>query len=125
MSLNAPEVDKIINIFGKANIFSFAVYDDISNEDLFILSKGIFIACKINHVALPKDFEKHITIIEMDEDEERALMFNRRPNTNLCIVLGGCKSRDIEFIEGLLIEGLSHLRIDAEFTGYYEVESNV
>ena len=125
MSLNAPEVDRIVDRFGKANIFSFAVYGDIANEDLFVLTKGIYVACMIKHIELPADFEKHITVIEMEEDEERAKMFNRQANTNLNIVLGGCHSKDIHFLEGLLTEGLSQLCIDADFIGYYEVESNV
>ena len=70
MSLNAPEIDRIVDRFGKANIFSFAVYDNIVEEDLFVLTKGIYIACMIKHIELPTDFEKHITIIEMEEDEE-------------------------------------------------------
>ena len=36
--MNPPEVDIIIDRFGKASIFSFAVYDDLT-EDLFVLTK--------------------------------------------------------------------------------------
>jgi len=48
--MNPPEVERVIERFGKASIFSFAVYDEISNEDLFVLTKGVYVACKVNGV---------------------------------------------------------------------------
>jgi len=123
--MNPPEVEKVIHKFGKASIFSFAVYNEISNEDLFVLTKGVYVACKVNNVDLPVDFEKYITIIEVEEDIERAMLFNRMPNTNLNIVLGGSLKNSVDFLIGLLQEGLEYMQVEAEFIGFYEVESNV
>lgn len=123
--MNPPEVEKVIHKFGKASIFSFAVYNEISNEDLFVLTKGVYVACKVNDVDLPVDFEKYITIIEVEEDIERAMLFNRMPNTNLNIVLGGSLKNSVDFLIGLLQEGLEYMQVEAEFIGFYEVESNV
>ena len=123
--MNPPEVDIIIDRFGKASIFSFAVYDELTNEDLFVLTKGVFVACKLHNVELPDDFERYMTIIEVEEDKERAMMFDRTPNTNLNIVLGGSLKKDIDFITNLLREGLEYMKVESEFIGFYEVESNV
>jgi len=123
--MNPPEVEVIIDRFGKASIFSFAVYDDLTEEDLFVLTKGVYVACKIHGIDLPDDFEKYMTIIEMEEDRERAMMFDRNPNTNLNIVLGGSLKKDVEFIINLLREGLEYMKVESEFIGFYEVESNV
>ncbi len=123
--MNPPEVERVIERFGKASIFSFAVYDEISNEDLFVLTKGVYVACKVNGVDLPEDFEKYMTIVEVEEDKERAMMFNRNPNTNLNIVLGGSLTESIDFLTGLLLEGLEYMKVKSEFIGFYEVESNV
>ena len=123
--MNPPEVEKVIHKFGKASIFSFAVYNEISNEDLFVLTKGVYVACKVNNVDLPVDFEKYITIIEVEEDIERAMLFNRMPNTNLNVVLGGSLKNSVDFLIGLLQEGLEYMQVEAEFIGFYEVESNV
>ena len=123
--MNPPEVERVIERFGKASIFSFAVYDELSNEDLFVLTKGVYVACKVNGVDLPEDFEKYMTIVEVEEDKERAMMFNRSPNTNLNIVLGGSLKESIDFLTGLLLEGLEYMKVKSEFIGFYEVESNV
>ncbi len=123
--MNPPEVERVIERFGKASIFSFAVYDEISNEDLFVLTKGVYVACKVNGVDLPEDFEKYMTIVEVEEDKERAMMFNRNPNTNLNIVLGGSLTESVDFLTGLLLEGLEYMKVKSEFIGFYEVESNV
>ena len=123
--MNPPEVDIIIDRFGKASIFSFAVYDDLTEEDLFVLTKGVYVACKIHGVDLPEDFERYMTIIEVEEDRERAMLFDRTPNTNLNIVLGGSLKKDVEFIINLLREGLEYMKVESEFIGFYEVESNV
>lgn len=123
--MNPPEVERVIERFGKASIFSFAVYDELSNEDLFVLTKGVYVACKVNGVDLPEDFEKYMTIVEVEEDKERAMMFNRNPNTNLNIVLGGSLTESIDFLTGLLLEGLEYMKVKSEFIGFYEVESNV
>ena len=123
--MNPPEVERVIRKFGKASIFSFAVYDELSNEDLFVLTKGVYVACKVNGVDLPEDFEKYMTIVEIEEDKERAMMFNRTPNTNLNIVLGGSLTESIDFLTGLLLEGLEYMKVKSEFIGFYEVESNV
>ena len=123
--MNPPEVERVIERFGKASIFSFAVYDELSNEDLFVLTKGVYVACKVNGVDLPEDFEKYMTIVEVEEDKERAMMFNRSPNTNLNIVLGGSLTESIDFLTGLLLEGLEYMKVKSEFIGFYEVESNV
>jgi len=122
---NPPEVDKIIDKFGKASIFSFAVYDELSEEDLFVLTKGVYVACRIQNLDLPEDFEKYLTIVEIEEDRERASLFCRTANTNLNIVLPSTFRNDIEFITGLLKEGLNHMKVESEFIGFYEVESNV
>ena len=123
--MNPPEVERVIEKFGKASIFSFAVYDELSNEDLFVLTKGVYVACKVHDVDLPEDFEKYMTIVEVEEDKERAMMFNRTPNTNLNIVLGGSLKESVDFLTGLLLEGLEYMQIQSEFIGFYEVESNV
>ncbi len=123
--MNPPEVERVIEKFGKASIFSFAVYDELSNEDLFVLTKGVYVACKVNGVNLPEDFEKYMTIVEVEEDKERAMMFNRSPNTNLNIVLGGSLTESVDFLTGLLLEGLEYMQVKSEFIGFYEVESNV
>lgn len=123
--MNPPEVEVIIDRFGKASVFSFAVYDELTNEDLFVLTKGVYVACKIHGVDLPDDFERYMTIIEVEEDRERAMMFDRTPNTNLNIVLGGSLKKDIDFITNLLREGLEYMKVEAEFIGYCEVKSNV
>jgi len=123
--MNPPEVERVIKKFGKASIFSFAVYDELSNEDLFVLTKGVYVACKVNGVNLPEDFEKYMTIVEVEEDKERAMMFNRSPNTNLNIVLGGSLTESVDFLTGLLLEGLEYMQVKSEFIGFYEVESNV
>ena len=123
--MNPPEVDIIIDRFGKASIFSFAVYDDLTEEDLFVLTKGVYVACKIHDVNLPEDFERYMTVIEIEEDKERAMMFDRSANTNLNIVLGGSLKKDVEFITNLLKEGLAYMKVESEFIGFYEVESNV
>jgi hypothetical protein len=123
--MNPPEVERVIERFGKASIFSFAVYDELSNEDLFVLTKGVYVACKVNGVDLPEDFEKYMTIVEVEEDKERAMMFNRNPNTNLNIVLGGSLTESVDFLTGLLLEGLEYMKVKSEFIGFYEVESNV
>lgn len=123
--MNPPEVERVIEKFGKASIFSFAVYDELSNEDLFVLTKGVYVACKVNGVNLPEDFEKYMTIVEVEEDKERAMMFNRNPNTNLNIVLGGSLTESVDFLTGLLLEGLEYMQVKSEFIGFYEVESNV
>jgi len=123
--MNPPEVERVIEKFGKASIFSFAVYDELSNEDLFVLTKGVYVACKVNGVNLPEDFEKYMTIVEVEEDKERAMMFNRSPNTNLNIVLGGSLTESVDFLTGLLLEGLEYMKVKSEFIGFYEVESNV
>jgi len=123
--MNPPEVERVIEKFGKASIFSFAVYDELSNEDLFVLTKGVYVACKVNGVDLPEDFEKYMTIVEVEEDKERAMMFNRSPNTNLNIVLGGSLTESVDFLTGLLLEGLEYMQVKSEFIGFYEVESNV
>lgn len=123
--MNPPEVERVIERFGKASIFSFAVYDELSNEDLFVLTKGVYVACKVNGVDLPEDFEKYMTIVEVEEDKERAMMFNRSPNTNLNIVLGGSLKESTDFLTGLLLEGLEYMKVKSEFIGFYEVESNV
>jgi len=123
---NPPEVNKIIDKFGKASIFSFAVYDEISDEDIFVLSKGIYIACRINNSDLPEDFEKYLTIVEAKEDRERASLFCRTANTNLNVILGGSfVKKDVEFLAGLLKEGLDHMKVENEYIGFFEVESNV
>ena len=123
--MNPPEVERVIKKFGKASIFSFAVYDELSNEDLFVLTKGVYVACKVHGVDLPEDFEKYMTFVEIEEDKERAMMFNRSPNTNLNIVLGGSLTESIDFLTGLLLEGLEYMKVKSEFVGFYEVESNV
>jgi hypothetical protein len=123
--MNPPEVEVIIDKFGKASVFSFAVYDELTNEDLFVLTKGVYVACKIHGVDLPDDFERYMTIIEVEEDREKAMMFDRTPNTNLNIVLGGSLKKDIDFITNLLREGLEYMKVEAEFIGYCEVKSNV
>lgn len=123
--MNPPEVERVIEKFGKASIFSFAVYDELSNEDLFVLTKGVYVACKVNGVDLPEDFEKYMTIVEVEEDKERAMMFDRTPNTNLNIVLGGSLTESVDFLTGLLLEGLEYMQVQSEFIGFYEVESNV
>lgn len=123
--MNPPEVERVIDRFGKASIFSFAVYDELSNEDLFVLTKGVYVACKVHDVDLPEDFEKYMTIVEVEEDKERAMMFNRTPNTNLNIVLGGSLKESVDFLTGLLLEGLEYMQVQSEFIGFYEVESNV
>jgi len=123
--MNPPEVERVIEKFGKASIFSFAVYDELSNEDLFVLTKGVYVACKVHGVDLPEDFEKYMTIVEVEEDKERAMMFNRNPNTNLNIVLGGSLTESVDFLTGLLLEGLEYMQVQSEFIGFYEVESNV
>ena len=123
---NPPEIELMINKFGKESVFSFAVYSDMSDEDLFILTKGLYVAIKINsNVVLVDDFEKHITVIETKEDSEMASLFGRVANTNLNIALAGSFKDDSNYISDLLKEGMDYMQVENEFIGFFEVESNV
>ena len=123
---NPPEIELMINKFGKVSIFSFAVYSDMTDEDLFILTKGLYVAIKIySNVVLVDDFEKHITVIETQEDSEMASLFGRVANTNLNIALAGSFQDDSNYISDLLKEGMDYMQVENEFIGFFEVESNV
>ena len=123
---NPPEIELMINKFGKVSIFSFAVYSDMTDEDLFILTKGLYVAIKINsNVVLVDDFEKHITVIETQEASEMASLFGRVANTNLNIALAGSFQDDSNYISDLLKEGMDYMQVENEFIGFFEVESNV
>jgi hypothetical protein len=120
------EVKEIVAKYGKASIFSYAVYSEITDEDLFVLTKGLFVALACHgEIVLGEDFEKNMIIIEAKEDKETASMFNRTENTNLNVVLGGCFKKYIDFIQKLLLEGLLYMQVECEFIGFFEVESNV
>ena len=89
--INSPmEVKDLVNKYGKASIFTYALYSDITEEDIFVITKGLYVALRCNDsIVLPKDFEKNMLIIEAKEDKEKASMFGRVENINLNIVLGG------------------------------------
>jgi len=89
--LDSPiEVNDLINKYGKASIFTYALYSDITESDIFVITKGLYVALRCaDSIVLPKDFEKNILIIEAKEDKEKASLFGRIENTNLNIVLGG------------------------------------
>ena len=125
--MNRPEeVEILVNKYGIASIFTFATYSDISEEELFILTKGLFVALKVNsEVELVNDFEKNMVIIESEESEDIAKIFNRRQNINLNIVLGGSFKKHENFIRYLLDEGLEYMKVDSEYVGFCEVESDV
>tara|TARA_B100000900_G_C20571400_1_gene713392 strand:+ start:1305 stop:1682 length:378 start_codon:yes stop_codon:yes gene_type:complete len=125
--MNRPEeVEMLVDKYGIASIFTFATYSDISEEELFILTKGLFVALKVNsEVKLVNDFEKNMVIIESEESEDIARIFNRRENINLNIVLGGSFKKHENFIRYLLDEGLEYMKVDSEYIGFCEVESDV
>lgn len=125
--MNRPEeVVMLVDKYGIASIFTFATYSDISEEELFILTKGLFVALKVNsEVELVNDFEKNMVIIESEESEDIAKIFNRRENINLNIVLGGSFKKHENFIRYLLDEGLEYMKVDSEYVGFCEVESDV
>ena len=120
------EVKAIVDKYGKASIFSYAVYSEMTDEDLFVLTKGLYVALACHgEIVLGKDFEKNMIIIEAKEDTKTAAMFNRVENVNFNIVLGGCFKKHTKFIEKLLLEGLNYMQVECEFIGFFEVESNV
>lgn len=125
--LTSPmEVKDLVNKYGKASIFTYALYSDITEGDIFVITKGLYVALRCNDsVVLPKDFEKNMLIIEAKEDKEKASMFGRVENTNLNIVLGGCFEEHFEYIQHLVLEGLQYMQVECEFIGFFEVESNV
>lgn len=125
--MNRPkEVERLVNKYGIASIFTFATYSDVTEEELFILTKGLFVALKVNsEVELVTDFEKNMVVIETEEPEDVAKIFNREENINLNIVLGGSFKEHEKFIRHLLNEGLEYMRVDSEYVGFCEVESNV
>jgi|TARA_B100000085_G_scaffold284483_1_gene317693 hypothetical protein len=120
------EVKAIVDKFGKASIFSYAVYSEMTDEDLFVLTKGLYVALACHgEIILGDDFEKNMIIIQAKEDVKTAAMFNRVENVNFNIVLGGCFKKYTDFIEKLLFEGLMYMQVECEFIGFFEVESNV
>jgi len=120
------EVKAIVDKFGKASIFSYAVYSEMTDEDLFVLTKGLYVALACHgEIILGDDFEKNMVIIQAKEDVKTAAMFNRVENVNFNIVLGGCFKKYTDFIEKLLFEGLMYMQVECEFIGFFEVESNV
>jgi len=125
--INSPmEVKDLVNKYGKASIFTYALYSDITEEDIFVITKGLYVALRCNDsIVLPKDFEKNMLIIEAKEDKEKASMFGRVENINLNIVLGGCFEEHFEYIQHLVLEGLQYMQVECEFIGFFEVESNV
>lgn len=125
--LTSPmEVKDLVNKYGKASIFTYALYSDITEEDIFVITKGLYVALRCNDsIVLPKDFEKNMLIIEAKEDKEKASLFGRVENTNLNIVLGGCFEEHYEYIQHLVLEGLQYMQVECEFIGFFEVESNV
>lgn len=125
--LTSPmEVKDLVNKYGKASIFTYALYSDITEGDIFVITKGLYVALRCNDsVVLPKDFEKNMLIIEAKEDKEKASMFGRVENTNLNIVLGGSFEEHYEYIQHLVLEGLQYMQVECEFIGFFEVESNV
>ena len=66
-----------------------------------------------------------MVIIESEESEDIAKIFNRRQNINLNIVLGGSFKKHENFIRYLLDEGLEYMKVDSEYVGFCEVESDV
>ncbi len=125
--LTSPiEVKDLINKYGKASIFTYALYSDITEGDIFVITKGLYVALRCNDsIVLPKDFERNMLIIEAKEDKEKASLFGRVENTNLNIVLGGCFQEHYEYIQHLVLEGLQYMQVECEFIGFFEVESNV
>ena len=125
--MNRPkEVKRLVDKYGIASIFTFATYSDIGEEELFILTKGLFVALRVNSdVELVKDFEKNMVVIESEEPEDVARIFNREENTNLNIILGGSFKKHESFIRYLLHEGLEYMKVDSEYVGFCEVESDV
>ena len=125
--LDSPiEVNDLINKYGKASIFTYALYSDITESDIFVITKGLYVALRCaDSIVLPKDFEKNILIIEAKEDKEKASLFGRIENTNLNIVLGGSFEEHYEYIQHLVLEGLEYMQVQCEFIGFFEVESNV
>lgn len=120
------EVKDLVNKYGKVSIFTYALYSDITESDIFVITKGLYVALRCNDsIVLPKDFEKNMLIIEAKEDKEKASMFGRIENTNLNIVLGGCFEEHFEYIQHLVLEGLQYMQVECEFIGFFEVESNV
>ena len=121
------EVKDLVNKYGKASIFTYALYSDITESDIFVITKGLYVALRCNDsIVLPKDFEKNMLIIEAKEDKEKASLFGRVENTNLNIVLGGCFEEPfISYIQHLVLEGLQYMQVECEFIGFFEVESNV
>ena len=120
------EVKDLVNKYGKASIFTYALYSDITEGDIFVITKGLYVALRCNDsIVLPKDFEKNMLIIEAKEDKEKASMFGRVENINLNIVLGGCFEEYFEYIQHLVLEGLQYMQVECEFIGFFEVESNV
>ena len=120
------EVKVIVEKFGKASIFSYAIYGKMTDEDLFVLTKGLYVALAYHgDIVLGEDFEKNMIVIQAKENKETAAMFNRVENVNLNIVLGGCFKKYTKFIEKLLLEGLMYMQVECEFIGFFEVESNV
>lgn len=120
------EVKDLVNKYGKASIFTYALYSDITESDIFVITKGLYVALRCNNsIVLPKDFEKNMLIIEAKEDKEKASLFGRVENTNLNIVLGGCFEEHFEYIQHLVLEGLQYMQVECEFIGFFEVESNV
>lgn len=120
------EVKDLVSKYGKVSIFTYALYSDITEEDIFVITKGLYVALRCNDsIVLPKDFEKNMLIIEAKEDKEKASMFGRVENTNLNIVLGGCFEEHFEYIQHLVLEGLQYMQVECEFIGFFEVESNV
>jgi hypothetical protein len=120
------EVKDLVNKYGKASIFTYALYSDITEEDIFVITKGLYVALRCNDsIVLPKDFEKNMLIIEAKEDKEKASMFGRVENINLNIVLGGSFEEHYEYIQHLVLEGLQYMQVECEFIGFFEVESNV
>ena len=125
--LTSPmEVKDLIHKYGKASIFTYALYSDITEGDIFVITKGLYVALRCNDsIVLPKDFERNMLIIEAKEDKEKASLFGRVENTNLNIVLGGCFQEHYEYIQHLVLEGLQYMQVECEFIGFFEVESNV
>ena len=125
-SINPMEVNDLVHKYGKASIFTYAIYTDISEEDIFVITQGLYVALRCNDsIVLPKDFEKNMLIIEAKEDREKASLFGRVENTNLNIVLGGSFEEHYEYIQHLVLEGLQYMQVECEFIGFFEVESNV
>ena len=120
------EVKDLVHKYGKASIFSYAIYSDLTESDVFVITKGLYVALACNNdIVLAKDFEKNMLIIEAKEDKEKAALFNRQENLNLNIVLGGCFKDHAKYIEHLVMEGLEYMQVESEFIGFFEVESNV